>query len=259
MPNSNQMKLTAENYYSQDANKQYWSASFVKSMLSCQAEAVAEMRGEYARPSSQSLLVGSYVDASFEGTLDLFRAQHPEILKRDGTLKSEYLKANEMIDKAESDPVFMEYMTGDKQSILTGTLFDMPFKAKLDVYLPGKRIVDLKTSRDMQPMYKPEQGRVSFAEYWNWPLQMAIYQALEGNSLPVYLAVITKEDPPDIAIIQIPQEILDAEIKILGSKIQYFDAVRNGVIEPQRCESCRYCRETRKLTGAVSLEAYMEV
>ena len=105
-----------------------------------------------------------------------FKSDHPEILKKDGALKSDYIRADEMIQKAISDPVFMEFMQGNKQVILTGTIFGYPFKIKMDAYMPGQRIVDLKTAKDMEPIYKAEQGKVTFAEFWNWPLQMAIYQ-----------------------------------------------------------------------------------
>ena len=133
------------------------------------------------------------------------------------------------------------------------------FKGKFDVYRPGERIVDLKTAKDLQPMYKPGEGRLSFADYWNWPLQMAIYQALEGNRLPCYLAVITKEDPPDLALVEIEQEKLDAEMDFLLEKLPYFDAIKQGVIEPERCENCAWCRMSRKLTGPRPLESYIEI
>ena len=253
------MKLTADTYYSQESNRAYMSASFVKSMLNCPAMTMAELNGEYERPNGQALMVGSYVDSYFEGTLDLFRAHHPEIFRRDGTLKSEYIKANQMIDRAEQDPVFMDFMNGEKQRIFTGEIEGIPFKAKFDIYQPGKRIVDLKTTKDMEPMYKPGEGRLTFAEYWNWPLQMAIYQKLEGNRLPCYLAVITKEEPPTIALIEIPQHVLDTEMQILKDKLPYFDAVRQGLIEPERCEHCAYCRKTKRLTGAISLDEFTEM
>lgn len=251
--------LTAENYYGQEANEAYWSASQVKSFLECPAKAMAELRGEYVREVSTALLVGSYVDAYFEGTLELFKAKHPELFKKDGGLKSEYIKAEQMIARAEQDEVFMDYMRGDKQVIKTGTVLGYPFKAKYDAFLPGERIVDLKTTKDMAPMYKPEQGRITFAEYWNWPLQMAIYQAVEGNHLPTYLNVITKEDPPDIATIEIPQHQLDAELEVLAEKLPYFDAIKQGVIEPPRCEHCAYCRATKKQSGPISLDDLIEL
>lgn len=251
------MNLTAENYYSPEANKAYWSASFVKQMMDCPNRAMAELNGTYHRSSSTALLVGSFVDSYFEGeeSLAKFIETNPEIISsRTGALKADFVKATTMIDKAKADPVFMEFMRGEKQKIFTGDIGGIPFKCKLDVYLPGERIVDLKTVKDFEPMYRKEEGRLSFAEYWRWPLQMAIYQHLEGNKLPCYLACITKQDPPDIQIIEIPQHILDTEMEILLDKLPYFDAIRQGVIDPDRCDSCECCRATRRLSGPVSLD-----
>lgn len=251
------MKLTAENYYSPEANKAYWSASFVKEMFDCPNRAMGELNGEYIRGNSAALLVGSFVDAYFEGeeSFGKFVEDHPEIVNsRTGEFKADFVRALEMIARANGEPKFLEFMQGEKQKIITGEIGGIPFKCKLDVYLPGERIVDLKTVKDFEPMYRKEEGRLSFVEYWRWPLQMAIYQHLEGNNLPCYLACITKQDPPDIAIIQIPQHVLDAEMEILLDKLPYFDAIRQGVIEPDRCESCAHCRNTRRISGPISLD-----
>jgi hypothetical protein len=254
------MKLTRSNYHSRKANLAHFSASQIKSFLECPARAMAELSGEYIRPESAAFLVGSYVDAYFDGkkAFEKFETDNPGIFKRDGSLKSEYVRADEMIARAEQDRVFMEFMRGRKQVIRTGFIMGHPFKIKMDVYKKGQRIVDLKTVKDFAPMYKPEQGRVSFAEFWNWPLQMAIYQAVEGDSLPIYLACITKEAPPDIAVIEIPQHHLDAEMDVLTEKLPYFDAIKSGIIEPERCERCSYCRQSKRLAGAVSLDDFTE-
>lgn len=252
------LRLDSDNYYSLEANQAYWSASFVKSMLQCPARAIAELNGEYSRPTTSALLIGSYVDAYFEGSIKNFKSAHPEIMKRDGTLKSDFRLAENMISRAEEDELFCEFMQGEKQVIKTGRIGGLPFKCKIDVYRPGERIVDLKTVKDMQPMYKPEQGKLSFVEYWNWSLQMAIYQAIEGNSLPCYLAVITKQEPSDIAVIEIPQAVLDAEMEVLLSKLPYFDAMRQGVIEPERCGECEYCRATHRLNKPINLYELIE-
>lgn len=247
------LRLTKSNYHSDKANRQYWSASLIKRMMHCPAAAMNELQ-----PTSTALLIGSYVDAYFEGTLDKFTAEHPELFKRDGTLKAEYLKAGEMIDRARFDSVFMEYMSGRKQVIKTGSIGGLPFKIKMDVYKKGKRIVDLKTVRDLKPVYRAGEGLITFADAWEWSLQMAIYQAVEGNNLPCYLAVITKEEPPDIALVEIPQSILDAELQRLLDKLPYFDAIRQGLIEPERCECCEYCRRTKKLSGPVPLTDFID-
>lgn len=255
------MILNQSNYHSREANIAYFSASQIKSFLDCPARTIAELRGEYIQLETTALLIGSYIDAYFDSpkAFEQFKAVHTkDIFKRDGTPRSEFVKADEMIARAEADDVFMEYMTWRKQVIKTGTILGLPFKIKMDVYKPGQRIVDLKTVKDMEPMYKPEQGRVSFADYWNWPLQMAIYQAVEGNKLPVYLNVITKEDPPNIATIEIPQHTLDAEMAILAEKMPYFDAIKSGIIDPPRCEHCAYCRATKKQTGPISLDDLIE-
>jgi hypothetical protein len=211
-------------------------------------------------PPSTALLVGSYVDAAFEGprALERFTGEHPEMFKKDGTLKADFTKAQEMIKRARSDKLFMEYMSGRKQVIKTGILGGLPFKIKMDVYKKGSRIVDLKTARDMKPTYRAGEGQITFADAWEWPLQLAIYQAIEGNRLPCFLAVVPKEDPPDLAIIEIPQRELDAERERLLDKLPYFDAIRQGIVEVPRCECCAYCRRTKKLSGPVPLGNFIE-
>ncbi len=247
------MRLSKTNYFSPWAEKKYFSASQVKAMLKCPASALAD----WERPTSTALLVGSYVDAFFEGKLEDFKTEHPEIFKRDGTPKAEYVKAEEMISRARSDRLFMEYMKGRKQVVRTGTIGGYPFKIKMDVYRKGERIVDLKTVKDMKPAHKPGEGLVTFAELWEWPLQMAIYRAVEGNQLPCFLAVITKEDPPDIAVVEIPPEWLDLELDRLLEIMPRLDAMKRGILPAERCGCCAYCRGTKKLIKPVLLPAFL--
>lgn len=254
------LQITTDNYYAREANAAYWSASQVKAFLKCEASALAEIRGEHAQKDTTALLVGSFIDAYVEG-LDQFakfNEAHPEIYKKDGTLKADYAKAAAMIDRMEHSPVFMDYLSGEKQAIMTGELFGLPFKAKLDVFVPGERIVDLKTVKDLDPVYVPGEGRLAYYDAWNWPLQMAIYQELThqatGDLLPCYLAVVTKEDPPTLDLVEIPQWRLDAEMEFLATIMPKLDAVKSGVIEPERCEHCAYCRATKEITGPRVLE-----
>lgn len=250
------MLLNNENYYTREANEVFWSASQVKAFLECEAKAMATIRGEYEQEPTTALLMGSYIDAYVEGlqSFAAFNEAHPEIYKRDGTLKAEFARAKTMVDRMERDPVFMDYLTGEKQQILTGELFGLPFKAKLDVYRPGERIVDLKTVKDLEPVYVRGQGRLAYYDAWNWPLQMAIYQALEGHQLPCFLAVVTKEDPAGLDLVEIPQWRLDAELEFLASIMPRLDAIKSGVIEPERCEHCAYCRESKVITGPRTIE-----
>ena len=246
------MQLNEENYYSQESDIEYFSASQIKSFKKCEAATMARLNGLCSPLSGTALAVGQYVDEALTGDLEGWKRIHPEILKRDGTLKAEFAQAAEMVERARRDELFMDYMEGERQVILTAKMYGVPFKAKLDV-LGADRIVDLKTVRDLKSQYLPGQGRVDFATAWDWPLQMAIYQRMylmaSGIKLPCYLAVITKETPADIRIVQIEQERMDAELAWLERVMPRFEAVKSGVIDPERCEKCEWCRESRILYG----------
>ena len=166
-----------------------------------------------------------------------------------------------MVERALRDELFMDYMDGDHQAIMTAKLFGVPFKCKFDV-LGSDRIVDLKTVKDLKSQNLPGKGRVDFATAWDWPLQMAIYQQIykanEGVLLPCYLAVITKENPADLRLIHIEQERMDAEIAWLKTSLPRFEAIKDGAIEPDRCEQCEWCRDSRILTEPVDLGEFDE-
>ena len=247
------MMLTAENYFSQEAERLYFGSSQFKSFMECEAAAMAKIRGEYVEEPTTALLVGSYVDAHFEGTLDIFKAKHPEIFTRNGELKSEYRHAEYIIDRVEKDEMFMRYMRGGHQVIKTGELFGVPWKIKIDSYHKGRAIIDLKVMRSFEPIWKEGQGKIPFVEAWGYDIQGAIYQAIEGNGLPFFIAGVTKEKPePDLAIISIPQEDLNVAREIVKAHIERFDSVKKGLAEPVRCEKCDYCKRTKKLSQIVS-------
>ena len=144
------MVLTAENYYSQEANEEYMSVSQFKDFcgtygkMPCEFTAMEKLKGRWEEPKSKALMVGSYVDSYFEGTLDKFKAENPDLFKRDGTLKAEFVKADEIIQRIERDDYFMKFMSGKKQVIMTGELFGTKWKVKMDSYIPDIAIVDLK-------------------------------------------------------------------------------------------------------------------
>jgi hypothetical protein len=247
--------ITNENYFSPENQMKYMGSSQFKSFMDCEARTMAEMKGEFVREVTKSMLVGSYVDAHFEGSLDVFQAKHPEIFTKSGELKAEFKQAEKIIERIERDDFFMSYMSGEKQIIKTGEIAGVPFKIKIDSYHPDK-IVDLKIMKDMEPMWKEGQGKVNFALFWGYDIQAAIYQMIEGNNLPVYLAVATKESEPDIDVIQIPQYYIDAALEIVKANAIRFQAIKDGFIEPERCGHCDFCKATKVLNEARSLEEF---
>lgn len=242
------MILTNDNYYSIEANREYMSVSQFKQFRRCEAAAMAQINGEWETPKTTALLVGSYIDSWFEGTLDDFLTEHPELFKRDGSLKSDFGYAEYLIHVAMRDPLFMEYMSGQKQVILTRELFGTPWKIKIDSYHPDK-IVDLKIMRSMERI----MGK-SFVEHWGYDLQMAIYAAVEGRDLSTYLAVLTKQDPPDKEVICIPKWRRTEVLTEVERAIPRILDVKRGLREPVRCGVCEYCRATKRLVEPIDFE-----
>lgn len=275
------MELTASNYYSLEANREYMSVSQFKDFRQCEAAAMAKVRGEYAQTTTTAMLVGSYVDAFFEGTLPQFLEAHPEIRKRDGTLKADFVQAEEITKRLSSDRLFSLLMSGRKQVIRTGTIGRVPFKIKMDSLLDAATvseivkdfpetaqvfgfgdgaIVDLKVMRSMEQVWSEEDGaKVPFARAWGYDIQGAVYQAIEGHDLPFILAVGTKEDPCDIAALHIPDNDLRdclAEVEELAPRYQ---SIKQGELEPSECGHCPWCRMKRQLTGIMDYRSGWEV
>lgn len=260
--------LTAENYYSEEADRLYMSVhqylDFVGHMgiLGCESKALAKLNGQWEEETTDAMLVGSYVDSYFEGTLEEFLNEHPECFtkpdkKGEVRLLAKYKKADKMIARCEQDEYFMSTLSGEKQVIMTGYLFGCEWKIKMDSYLPGKAIVDLKTSSNIHQVWKVQDyGYASFVEYWAYTLQLAVYQKIveinTGKKLPCYISVVTKEDSPEIEVIHIDQTTLDHALNEIKMNMQSVLMVKSGEVEPMRCEKCDYCKATKVLTGPIS-------
>lgn len=245
--------LTNENYFSLENNLKYMSCSQYKAFVCCEAAALAEIKEEYQREKTTALLVGSYVDSYFSGTLEAFKEQNIEIFTKggEGPLKSDYQHANYIISRIERDPYFMKFLKGEKQVIKTGEICGVPFKIKIDSYFPGKTTVDLKIVKDFDKIWK-DGLYLNFIEYWGYDIQAGIYQHIEGNKLPFIIAAATKEKPePDLAVISIPQERLDYCLNQVKENVSRFADIKKGLIEPKRCGRCNYCRKTKVLSGIV--------
>ena len=271
------VELNSSSYFSPEMQMEYMGSSQYKSFCKCESAAMAELRGEFVRPKTTALLVGSYIDAHFEGTLDIFKAQNPELFKRDGSLKSEYLQAEQIINRLEEDELYMLLMSGRKQVIRTGQIAGVPFKIKIDSLLDAATVaeiirrfpetapvfgmgdganVDQKIMRDLEDVYSEEEmQRVPFVRAWGYDIQGAIYQAVEGNMLPFILAVGTKEAATDIAALYIDDRDLAAKLTEIEQLAPRFQAIKQGREEPRRCGHCAYCKATRKLHTIINYKA----
>lgn len=247
--------LSNDNYHSAEANSDFLSVSQFKDFVGtygkpgCEAHALAKANGEWKDEMTTALLVGSFVDAFWEGTLEKFKEQCPDIFTQKGELKAPYKQAEIIIDRTLKDESFCRYMSGEKQVIMTAELFGAPWKIKIDSYHERKCIVDLKV---MQSIYDhkwvKDIGYVEFIRYWGYDIQGAVYQRVveevTGKQLPFYIAAVTKSDHPQIRLIQIPQIWLDDALSFVETNISRIIGIKKGEIEPDRCEQCDYCNDT---------------
>lgn len=258
------MVLTAENYYSREANEEYMSVSQFKDFsgtygkMACEFTAMEKLKERWEEPKSKALMVGSYVDSYFEGTLDSSKENNPDLFKRDGCLKAEYVKADEIIKRIERDAYFMKYMGGEKQVIMTGELFGTKWKIKIDSYIPDVAIVDLKVMASITRLeWVRDIGYLDFVRYWGYDIQGAIYQEIvrqnTGKKLPFFIAAATKETEPDIRIIHVTDNYLAEALNMVQMNMSRVLQVKSGEAEPDRCELCDCCRKNRVLTRPISI------
>lgn len=258
------MVLTAENYYSKEANKEYMSVSQYKDFagtygkMACEFSAIEKLEERWAQKKTTPLLVGSYVDSYFEGTVGEFKKETPEIFTQDERLKAPYIQADKIIERMERDPLFMMYMSGKKQVIMTAELFGTKWKIKIDSYAEGIAITDLKVVESItKPKWVRDIGYLDFIRYWGYDIQGAIYQEVvyrnTGLRLPFYIAAGTKEEEPNIEVIQVTQNYLDEAKNMVEMNMPRILRVKNGEVEPDRCEMCDCCRHTKVLKRPISI------
>ena len=265
------LKLTAENYYSQEANWAYMSASQFKSFSRCESAAMAELRGEWGRKETTALLVGSYVDAYFSGELEQFKADHPEIYTRQKTLRADFEKAHTICERLERDELARMLLSGRHQTIKTGKIAGVWFKMKSDSLLSaaqveaickkfpdirklvpfgGAIIVDLKIMKDFADIWDDELLQyVNFVEFWGYDIQGAIYQKIDRRNAPFVIVAATKEPEPDIDALNITDDELAFALSEVEMNAPRYAAIKRGEIEPVGCGKCAYCRRMKRLSG----------
>lgn len=258
------LTLNDDNYFSLEADQQYLSVSQYKSFLKCESAALAQVQGKYKRPKSDALLFGSYVHSWLDGTIDKFKKDNPELFSSKGPtkgqLKATYQNADEMIRVLEEDQFVMMALQGDHEVIMTAELFGVPWKIKMDVYNPEfGRFADLKTVEAIRKKYWHEElGYCSFVENYGYITQMAVYSEIERKNrggeawLENYIVAVSKETPPDKAIITIDAETLSVELENMEPKVERIVGLKSGELEPKRCEKCEHCRRTKKITSVIN-------
>ena len=265
------LKLTAENYYSHEANMQYMSASSFKAFRKCEAAALAELRGEWGRKDSIALLVGSFIDAYFSEEMEQFTAEHPEIYTAKGELKADFQKALNAAQRLEQDDLCRMLLSGRHQVIKTGKIGGVWYKCKSDSLLSaaqveaicklfpevrnivpfgGPIIVDLKYMKDFEPIWDDEaHDKLTFIEFWGYDIQGGIYQKLDKRNAPFVIVAATKEAVPNIDSFYIPDDALSYCLDEVEEYSPRYAAIKRGEIEPIGCGTCAYCRSVKRVSS----------
>jgi len=249
MINPKDMSTDAEYF----ADKSYMSVSKYKQFLKCEVGGLED----FGEPS-EAMLIGSYVDAYISGTLDEFKESHPEIISSRGATKGElkagFKKADEIIKYIDANPTFKQFMEGDKQTVMTGEIFGVPFKGKLDVYAKGIAINDLKV---LATVTDKGGNYYDFVSAWNYDLQMSVYQELvfqnTDEKLPTFLCVATKEEPINSVIVNVDQTTLDVALYRLEENVKRFYDIMQGTVEPVGCGICSSCIAQRVDTPIIGM------
>jgi hypothetical protein len=233
----------------------------------CECKALAIAKGEYAMPKSSALMIGSYVDAYFDGTLDKFKIKNPEIFTQKGELRADYKQAEVMIARAIKEPFFMKYMKGETQKILTSEINGVPIRVKIDS-LNERRITDLKTTESLGKVYYNNDANehLTFIDKYDYYAQAAFYcpavYTNYGKWLPFYLAVITKDKEngvphPRLAIVQLSEQIIKQKLIEIEQKIRGAWMLLQGEIDPVPCGNCGWCADNLPLEKVISADELM--
>jgi len=259
------MKLTDSNYYTPEANKEFCSASQYKDFMGCpiipgcEERALKTISGEYERETTKALLMGSILDALWENDdPEYILERFPDCVSSKGPtkgqLKSEYQSVLGLYQRTLREEKFCAYMSGTKQTIMTGEIAGLPFKIKIDSFIPGKAITDLKTTQTLDRNFRyyiPDSGeRLPFYLAYGYDIQMAIYREVvrqnTGDTLNCYLAAVDKKPHPICDVIELPQKMLDDTLERIKGNCETIIMLKNGEATPTRCETseCDYCRDT---------------
>lgn len=317
------LALTPANYHSTEANNQYMSKHQFDSWCECPARTKAELDGNWNEKDKPHFVIGSAVDMALLTPDDwpLFVQQNADNLFNEPTVaeikawceenerfvppkakkaelmhmypecrsagkpNSNMITARRCIARAQADPVFMEYLQGNHQEILTAKMYDcdeIEWKAMFDVRVPGVRITDLKTAasmmsegwipqwdiwkrlanrRGLHPTVKWQKG--PWYEMFNYFRQAVVYMDIEkehsGRDVPFFLAPVSKEsygreEQCDIGpILEIGSHIEHLRRRIKherGYIRKHLPQVlewKFGREKAPRCEGdkCGYCASTR--------------
>lgn len=299
------MILTEENYYSVEADNEYMSCSQYQGFMECEAKQLAKLQKRWVEEPTDAFIVGNFFHSHFESreAHQTFCIEHMDriytkasikkyenakaVMEKelavDGTSKiipEEHLEflspikqAVKMIDVVERDPLMRQFidLPGEHERIVSGTLFGVKWRGKLDKYVRDLRfIIDYKTVANIwETTYNPvTKTRETFVEKYGYLMRAAVYSIIEMQEYynigfeEAYKKLQADEcDAAEFILLCVSkQEYLDKEAIRLNHVKEYIreleqvknnlgriQMVKAGRAAPKRCGQCDYCRSTKQL------------
>lgn len=267
--------LNKENYYTNEMAKRYMFNSVYQDFLKCEANALFNLENpvldiEPATP----LLVGNYVHSYFESVEshenfverysqfkdDLGKVK--DLIHTKKGLRSEFQTAENMIKRLDDDNLFQYFYNDEdceKESIVTGNMFGVPWKGKIDSLNVKKGyFCDIKTVDDLNKKHwsVDDHQWVSFFKARHYATQMGMYkkmlQTMYHKPFACYVFAVDKTKGNGLTAIEVPFEDMTEAVASVEEHLPRVVQVKKHEADPTRCEHCEYCKSTRKLTGFIS-------
>lgn len=253
------MILTNENYFSTEAMQEYMSYSQFKAFESCELKALAELQ-ELWKTQKEAYKEGHYFEALICGNEDLFIAQNPDMISSKGStkgeVKSNFQKIQNSAEAFKNQALFSAiFARAERQKIFTGTIAGVKFKCCIDFFIPDIGGYDTKAVKDFSKVYSEIDARyVQWYFAYGYHYQAAIYQEL--SKVPQHILAVTKESIPDVAALKFSDEVLGNALEIIQEYAPRYDAIKRGLIAPEPCNKCDYCRSVKQLHEFESISEY---
>ena len=272
------MELTRDNYYTPEADREYMSCSQYQSFCECEAKAMAKLEGRWTDPDKEAFLVGNYFHTFFEGpeAHEQFIQENFDKIFKTKVIKGKkgepdqtvvtgkyapYEQADKMIEVAQNDPLIMSLidLPGENEKIMTGELWGVPWRIRLDKYVPdGRMIIDWKTVANISELKWSEamHEKVTFIDAYGYMMRAAVYTEIEkqnahsSEDAPFIIVAISKQDYPDKEALYLNhRQRYDYELEQIKKRLGMIQMIKAGRIKPKRCGCCDYCRATKVLSA----------
>lgn len=272
------MELTRDNYYTPEADREYMSCSQYQSFCECEAKAMAKLEGRWTDPDKEAFLVGNYFHTFFEGpeAHAQFIREHFDKIFKTKVIKGKkgepdqtvvtgkyapYEQADKMIEVAKNDPLIRSLidLPGENEKIMTGELWGVPWRIRLDKYVPdGRMIIDWKTVANISELKWSEamHEKVTFIDAYGYMMRAAVYTEIEkqnahsSEDAPFIIVAISKQDYPDKEALYLNhRQRYDYELEQIKKRLGMIQMIKAGRVKPKRCGCCDYCRATKVLTA----------